>query len=181
MSYRDDTIVITDLPRGLTVTITTDYSKTPALSESQTKGPPETVRDVAHRIGETLKHSKPIESVRGVSSRIDEIFNRSKPIDFASEERHTILTKDQHETRVVRQRVQDGDCLPEHLAYQKPFHIYHIDDVAETISKLDGIDQLYEATGESELVSLITTPGLVEFKDLKNKIMKVKGVLNTGV
>ncbi len=142
MSYRDDTIVITDLPRGLTVTITTDYSKTPILSEthpkiSETKGPPETVRDVAHRIGETLKHSKPIEGVRGVSSRIEEIFNRSKPIDFASEERHTVLTKDEHETRVVRQRVQDGDCLPEHLAYQKPpehlayqkpFHIYHNDD-----------------------------------------------------
>ncbi len=133
MSYRDDPIVITDLPRGLTVTIATDYSKTPILSEthpkiSETKGPPETVRDVAHRIGETLKHSKPIEGVRGVSSRIEEIFNRSKPIDFASEERHTVLTKDEHETRVVRQRVQDGDCLPEHLAYQKPFHIYHNDD-----------------------------------------------------
>ena len=86
------------------------------------------MRDVAHRIEETIKHSKPVEGVRGVSSRIEEIFNRSKPIEYASENRQTLLTKDEHETRVVRHRVQDGDFLPEHLAHQKPFHIFHNDD-----------------------------------------------------
>lgn len=56
-----------------------------------------------------------------------------------------------------------------------------IDHVAETISKLDAIDQVYETTGHFELITLITTPGIEEFRDvLKNKIMKVNGVLNTG-
>ena len=133
MSYRDDPIVITDLPRGLVVTITTEYDKTPALPDTrpkiiEPKGPAEPVRDVVQRIEEKIRLSKPMEGVRGVGSRIEEIFNRSKPIDFTVERYNTVLTKDEHETRVVRQRVQDGDCLPEHLAHQKPFHIYHNDD-----------------------------------------------------
>lgn len=56
-----------------------------------------------------------------------------------------------------------------------------VDHVAETLSRLEGIEELYESTGEFELISLINTQGIEEFRDvLKNKIMKVKGVVSTS-
>jgi DNA-binding Lrp family transcriptional regulator len=55
-----------------------------------------------------------------------------------------------------------------------------VDNVAETISKIAWIDELYEATGESELISLIIAPGLEQFREVRSKITEIRGVLNTG-
>lgn len=135
MSSQDDTIVLTDLPRGLVIRIVTDYSNSPQTqpksqnSTSQTKSPAQTVRDIAHRVEETLKHTRPVQGALGATSRFEEILNRAKPIEIAPEDRTSFqVTQDKHESQIVRRRVNEGDCLPEHLAQLKPFHIYHNDD-----------------------------------------------------
>src|SRR5213082_4057385 len=56
----------------------------------------------------------------------------------------------------------------------------HMDDVVQALSKLDNIEELYEVTGEFDIVTLVSASDIEEFRDvLKNKIMKVKGVKST--
>jgi DNA-binding Lrp family transcriptional regulator len=55
-----------------------------------------------------------------------------------------------------------------------------MDDVVEALSKLDKIVDLYEVTGEFDIVTVVSASDIEEFRDvLKNRIMKVPGVKST--
>ena len=55
-----------------------------------------------------------------------------------------------------------------------------MDEVVQALSKLDNIEELYEVTGEFDVVTLVLADDIEEFRDvLKNKIMKIKGVKST--
>jgi DNA-binding Lrp family transcriptional regulator len=56
----------------------------------------------------------------------------------------------------------------------------HMDDVVQALAKLDGIEELYEVTGEFDIVTLVEADDIEEFRDiLKNRIMKIRGVKST--
>ena len=55
-----------------------------------------------------------------------------------------------------------------------------IDEVVEALSKLDAVEELYEVTGEFDIVMLVRASDIEELSDvLKNKIMKIKGIKST--
>jgi len=55
-----------------------------------------------------------------------------------------------------------------------------MDDVVQELQKLPNMEELYEVTGEFDIVSLVSAEDIEEFRDiLKNKIMKIKGVKST--
>jgi DNA-binding Lrp family transcriptional regulator len=55
-----------------------------------------------------------------------------------------------------------------------------MDNVVAALSKLDSLEELYEVTGEFDIVSMVSASDIEEFRDiLKNKIMKIKGVKST--
>jgi DNA-binding Lrp family transcriptional regulator len=55
-----------------------------------------------------------------------------------------------------------------------------LDDVVKVLSALPNVEELYEVTGEFDVVSLVSATDIEEFRDfLKNKIMKVPGVKST--
>jgi DNA-binding Lrp family transcriptional regulator len=55
-----------------------------------------------------------------------------------------------------------------------------MDSVVQALSKLENLEELYEVTGEFDIVALVSTPDIEEFREiLKNKIMKIKGVRST--
>jgi DNA-binding Lrp family transcriptional regulator len=55
-----------------------------------------------------------------------------------------------------------------------------MDNVVAALSKLDNIEELYEVTGEFELVTVFSASNIKELGDiLKNKVMKIKGVKST--
>jgi DNA-binding Lrp family transcriptional regulator len=52
--------------------------------------------------------------------------------------------------------------------------------VLEELGKLPNLQELYEVTGEYDVVSLVSTNDIEEFRDiLVNKIMRIKGVRST--
>ncbi len=56
----------------------------------------------------------------------------------------------------------------------------HMDDVVNALSQVPNMEELYEVTGEFDIVSLVSAADIEEFRDiLKNKIMKIKGVKST--
>src|SRR5260370_7458127 len=56
----------------------------------------------------------------------------------------------------------------------------YMDDVVQALSRLDKVVDLYEVTGEFDIVTVVSASDIEEFRDvLKNKIMKVKGVKST--
>jgi len=56
----------------------------------------------------------------------------------------------------------------------------HMDEVVEALQKLPNMEELYEVTGEFDIVSLVSAEDIEEFRDiLKNSIMKIKGVKST--
>src|SRR5215831_3780466 len=56
----------------------------------------------------------------------------------------------------------------------------YMDDVVAALSRLDRIEELYEVTGEFDIVTLVSAIDIEEFRDvLKNKIMKIRGVKST--
>ncbi len=56
----------------------------------------------------------------------------------------------------------------------------HMDDVVQSLAQLPNMEELYEVTGEFDIVSLVSAEDIEEFRDtLKNKIMKIKGVKST--
>jgi Lrp/AsnC family transcriptional regulator for asnA, asnC and gidA len=56
----------------------------------------------------------------------------------------------------------------------------YMDDVVQELSRLDKVVDLYEVTGEFDIVTVVSASDIEEFRDvLKNKIMKVKGVKST--
>ena len=55
-----------------------------------------------------------------------------------------------------------------------------MDSVIESLVKLEPLEELYEVTGEFDIVTLVSASDIEEFRDvLKNKIMKIKGVKST--
>jgi DNA-binding Lrp family transcriptional regulator len=55
-----------------------------------------------------------------------------------------------------------------------------MDDVVQALVKLDNLEELYEVTGEYDIVTLLSADNIEEFRDiLKNRIMKIKGVKST--
>ena len=56
----------------------------------------------------------------------------------------------------------------------------HMDEVVEALQNLPNMEELYEVTGEFDIVSLVSAEDIEEFRDiLKNKIMKIRGVKST--
>ena len=55
-----------------------------------------------------------------------------------------------------------------------------MDEVVHSLAQLPNMEELYEVTGEFDIVSLVSAADIEEFRDiLKNKIMKIKGVKST--
>jgi DNA-binding Lrp family transcriptional regulator len=55
-----------------------------------------------------------------------------------------------------------------------------MDDVVQALKKLDNLEELYEVTGEFDIVTLLSASDIEEFREvLKNRIMKIKGVKST--
>lgn len=55
-----------------------------------------------------------------------------------------------------------------------------MDDVVQSLIKLENLEELYEVTGEFDIVTLLSAKDIEEFRDvLKNRIMKIKGVKST--
>jgi DNA-binding Lrp family transcriptional regulator len=55
-----------------------------------------------------------------------------------------------------------------------------MDNVVQELQKLPNMEELYEVTGEFDIVSLVSAEDIEEFRDiLKNKIMKIKGIKST--
>lgn len=55
-----------------------------------------------------------------------------------------------------------------------------MDDVVQALGRIPNIEELYEVTGEFDIVTLVSANDIEEFRDtLKNKILKIKGVKST--
>ena len=55
-----------------------------------------------------------------------------------------------------------------------------MDDVVASLYKLEHLEELYEVTGEFDIVALVSAADIEEFSEiLKNKVMKIKGVKST--
>jgi DNA-binding Lrp family transcriptional regulator len=55
-------------------------------------------------------------------------------------------------------------------------------DVIDSLSKLESLKELYEVTGEFDLTIMVAASDIEELRDiLKNKIMKVEGIKSTVI
>ncbi len=55
-----------------------------------------------------------------------------------------------------------------------------MDKVVAALSELDNLEELYEVTGEFDIVTVFSASNIQELGDiLKNKVMKIKGVKST--
>jgi DNA-binding Lrp family transcriptional regulator len=55
-----------------------------------------------------------------------------------------------------------------------------MDAVVNSLRDLPNLEEMYEVTGEFDIVCLVSADDIEEFRDvLKNKIMKIKGVKST--
>jgi len=55
-----------------------------------------------------------------------------------------------------------------------------MDNVLTALGELENLEELYEVTGEFDIVTLVSAKDIEDFRDvLKNKIMKIKGVKST--
>jgi DNA-binding Lrp family transcriptional regulator len=55
-----------------------------------------------------------------------------------------------------------------------------MDNVVVALSKLDNLEELYEVTGEFDIVTVFSASDIKELGDiLKNRVMKIKGVKST--
>jgi len=55
-----------------------------------------------------------------------------------------------------------------------------LDDVVHALSQIPNVEELYEVTGEFDIVALVSAADIEEFRDvLKNKLLKIKGVRST--
>ena len=71
--------------------------------------------------------------------------------------------------------------MPKLLAFVDIFvESPEMDDVLAGLARLEHLEELYEVTGEFDIVTLVSADDIEEFRDiLKNKIMKIKGVKST--
>ena len=55
-----------------------------------------------------------------------------------------------------------------------------LDDVVNSLIRIPNVEELYEVTGEFDVVTLVSCADIEEFRELlKNKILKIKGVKST--
>ncbi len=55
-----------------------------------------------------------------------------------------------------------------------------MDDVVGALSKIDAVEELYEVTGEFDIVTLVSASDIESFRDImNNRIMKINGVKST--
>jgi DNA-binding Lrp family transcriptional regulator len=55
-----------------------------------------------------------------------------------------------------------------------------MDEVITGLQKLPNVEELYEVSGEFDIVTLVSATDIEEFRDLlKNRIMKIRGVKST--
>lgn len=55
-----------------------------------------------------------------------------------------------------------------------------MDEVTKAIEQVTNVEEIYEVTGEFDIVTLVGAADIEEFRDiLKNKIMKIPGVKST--
>jgi len=55
-----------------------------------------------------------------------------------------------------------------------------LDDVVKALNQLPNVEEIYEVTGEFDIVTLVSTADIEEFRDfLKNKLLKIKGIKST--
>jgi DNA-binding Lrp family transcriptional regulator len=71
--------------------------------------------------------------------------------------------------------------LPRLLAFIDIFvESTELDNVVVALSKLENLEELFEVTGEFDIVTLFSASDIEEFRDiLKNRVMKIKGVKST--
>ncbi|MDV3278722.1 MAG: Lrp/AsnC ligand binding domain-containing protein [Nitrososphaerales archaeon] len=55
-----------------------------------------------------------------------------------------------------------------------------MDDVVSALKELPDLEEMYEVTGEFDIVCLVSASDIEEFREvLKNKIMKIRGIKST--
>jgi DNA-binding Lrp family transcriptional regulator len=55
-----------------------------------------------------------------------------------------------------------------------------LDEVVKALCRLPNVEEVYEVTGEFDIVSLVSASDIEEFRDfLKHKILKVPGIKST--
>ena len=55
-----------------------------------------------------------------------------------------------------------------------------LDDVVRALCQFPNVEELYEVTGECDIVALVSSADIDEFRDfLKYKLLKIKGVRST--
>ena len=55
-----------------------------------------------------------------------------------------------------------------------------LDDVVKALNQFPNVEEIYEVTGEFDIVTLVSTADIEEFRDfLKNKLLKIKGIKST--
>ncbi len=55
-----------------------------------------------------------------------------------------------------------------------------MDEVIQALFTIEDVEELYEVTGEFDIISLVSASDIEEFREvLKNKIMKIHGVRST--
>ena len=56
----------------------------------------------------------------------------------------------------------------------------YVDDVVNSLKEYKNVTEIYEVTGEFDIVILVNASDIEELRDLlKNKIMKIKGIKST--
>jgi len=56
-----------------------------------------------------------------------------------------------------------------------------MDNVVAALSKLDNLEELYEVTGDFDIITVFSASNIKELGDiLKNKVMTIKGVVRTA-
>jgi len=71
--------------------------------------------------------------------------------------------------------------LPRLLVFVNVFvESLSLDDVVQALSQFSNVEELYEVTGEYDIVALVSAASIEDFHDfLKNKLLKIKGVRST--
>ena len=55
-----------------------------------------------------------------------------------------------------------------------------LDDVVKALNQLPNVEEIYEVTGEFDVVTLVSAADIEEFRDfLKNKLLKIRGIKST--
>ena len=53
-------------------------------------------------------------------------------------------------------------------------------EVVNALTEFPNVEEIYEVTGEYDIVTLVSTEGIEEFRDfLKNKVLKIPGIKST--